>query len=124
MADPSDFGKIHFADGSVIELIAKDAELQMRWKDWRREAAMTLQDLQEAARRQPFQPFRLILTTGETRDIRHPDLIMVGHRSLIIGIPSPAAPTVYDRTIKVDNFHVVGIEELPAPNGTPPGNPS
>jgi hypothetical protein len=85
---------------------------------------MTLQDLQEAARHQPFQPFRLILTTGETYDIRHPDLIMVGRRSLIIGIPSPAAPTVYDRTIKVDNFHVVGIEELPAANGTPPGTPS
>jgi hypothetical protein len=85
---------------------------------------MNVKDLQGAARRQPFEPFRLILTTGESYNIRHPDLIMVGRRSVIIGIASDSAPTVFDRTIKVDNFHVVGIEELPAPSGTPPGNPA
>jgi hypothetical protein len=81
---------------------------------------MHLDDLQQAARKQPFEPFRIVLTTGEMYDIRHPDLIMVGRRSVIIGIPSKTFPTVYDRTIKVDNLHVVGIEELPSessPNG-------
>jgi hypothetical protein len=83
---------------------------------------MDVNDLQEAARRQPFQPFRLVLTTGESYEIRHRDLIMVGRRSLIIGIPSDAAPTVYDRTIKVDNLHVVSVEELPVPSAKPPGS--
>jgi hypothetical protein len=82
---------------------------------------MTQNDLREAARRQPFEPFRVVLTTGEKYDIRHPDLIMVGRRAVIIGIPSDEAPTVFDRTVKVDLFHVVGIEAV-AP--TSPGSPN
>jgi hypothetical protein len=74
---------------------------------------MTHEEVHEAARRQPFEPFRLILTTGAAYDIRHPDLIMVGRRSAIVGVTNEANGAVYDRTIKVDLLHVVGIEELP-----------
>lgn len=74
---------------------------------------MTQEELQDAARRQPFEPFRLVLTTGATFDVRHPDLIMVGRRSAIIGISNEPAGTAFDRTFKVDLLHVVGIEELP-----------
>lgn len=76
-------------------------------------------ELHERARRHPFEPFRIILTTGATYDIRHPDLIMVGQHSAIIGLTNQANGTVYQRTIKVDLLHVVGIEELPvAPPST------
>jgi hypothetical protein len=78
---------------------------------------MTQEELHEAARRHPFEPFRIVLTTGATYDIRHPDLIMVGRRSTVIGITEQPTGTAYDRTIKVDLLHVVAIEELPA---TPP----
>jgi hypothetical protein len=74
---------------------------------------MTYDELHAAARRQPFEPFRLVLTTGTTYDVRHPDLIMVGQRSAIIGIAGEPNGTVYHHTIKVDLLHVVGIEELP-----------
>jgi hypothetical protein len=74
---------------------------------------MTQEELQEAARRQPFEPFRVILSTGATFDIRHPDLIMVGRRSAIIGITNEPGGTAYDHTLKVDLLHVVGVEELP-----------
>jgi len=73
---------------------------------------MTHEELREAARRQPFQPFRLILTTGDAYDIRHPDLIMVGRRSAVIGVANTPTAAVYDRTVKVDLLHVVGIEDL------------
>ena len=74
---------------------------------------MNQEELHEAARRQPFQPFRVVLTTGDAYDIRHPDLIMVGRRSAIIGITKSPKRAAYDRTIKVDLLHVVAIEELP-----------
>jgi hypothetical protein len=85
---------------------------------------MTRDELLEAARRSPFEPFRVVLTTGATYDIRHPDLIMVGRRSAVIGIAEEPGGTAYDRTMKVDLLHVVGVEELPAPppassNGPP-----
>jgi hypothetical protein len=78
---------------------------------------MSQDDLQQTARRQPFEPFRVILTTGATYDVRHPDLIMVGRRAAIIGITNEPSGTAFDRTIKVDLLHVVGIEEL---TGMPP----
>jgi len=74
---------------------------------------MTQEDLEAAARHKPFEPFRLILTTGDAYDIRHPELIMIGRRAAIIGIAKDPNKTTFDRTIKVDLFHVVGIEELP-----------
>ncbi len=75
---------------------------------------MTQEELQRTARHQPFEPFRILLTTGATYDIRHPDLIMVGQRSATLGLTHKPNKTVYDYTIKVDLLHIVGIEELPA----------
>ena len=75
---------------------------------------MTSDELRAAARRQPFEPFRLVLTTGTTYDVRHPDLIMVGQRSAIIGITNQPNGAVYHHTINFDLLHVVGIEELPS----------
>jgi hypothetical protein len=84
---------------------------------------MRHEELRDAARKHPFQPFRVHLTTGVTYEIRHPDLIMVGQRSAVIGIPSNPDNPVYDRTFQVDLLYLVGIEELPAasPSTNGPG---
>ncbi len=74
---------------------------------------MTQEEFQEAVHRQPFLPFRVVLTTGETFDIRHPDLFMVGRRSAMLGITNDPTETAYDRTFRVDLLHVVGIQDLP-----------
>lgn len=74
---------------------------------------MTHEELQHAARRQPFQPFRIVLSTGETHDIRHPDLIMVGRRSAFIGMTNYPGGTVYDFGRLIGLLHIVAIEELP-----------
>jgi hypothetical protein len=80
---------------------------------------VTQNDLQDAVRRQPFEPFRLVLTTGSAYDIRHPELLMVGRRAAVIGIANDPEGTAFDRTIKVDLLHVVGIEDMPtAPPNT------
>ena len=79
------------------------------------------EELQTAARRQPFEPFRVILTTGATYDVRHPELIMVGRRSAIIGVTKQPDRTVYDRTIQVDLLHVVAIEGITSAPSSPNG---
>ena len=83
---------------------------------------MRQNELHEVARRQPFEPFRLVISTGTTYDIHHPDLIMVGERSAIIGIPRKPNGTAYYHTIKVDFLHIVGIEELSASPPPPSTN--
>jgi hypothetical protein len=79
---------------------------------------MTHEELQQYARRQPFQPFRIVLSTGETREIRHPDLIMVGRRSTFVGTTNDPTGTVYDLGRLIDLLHIVAVDELPANSST------
>jgi hypothetical protein len=73
-------------------------------------------DVLEFVRRRPFQPFRITLTDGRTYDARHPDLIMVGRSSMVLGTPAPEeTEPVYDRAIPISLLHIMQIEALPAP---------
>ncbi len=85
---------------------------------------MTQEELVEAVRRRPFEPFRVLITTGETFDVRHPELIMVGRRSAILGIANDPEATTYNQTIKVDLLHIAGIRDLPfaPPSANGPSN--
>jgi hypothetical protein len=74
---------------------------------------MTSDELQQFARKRPLDPFRVILTTGATYDIRHPELFMVGHRSVVIGMTKDPEGTRYDTALTVDLRHVVAVQELP-----------
>lgn len=71
-------------------------------------------DLQDAASRQPFEPFRVVLTIGAAYEIRQPDLIMVRKRAVVIGVTNEPTGAAFDRTIKMNLIHVVAIEELQA----------
>ena len=43
-----------------------------------RDSSTAPEELREAIRQQPFEPFRVVLADGVGYDIRHPDL-MIGH---------------------------------------------
>ena len=62
----------------------------------------------------PFAPFRIQLNTGDIIDVRHPELVMVGKRSAIIGITNDPTPR-YDRAVTVALLHIVRLEPLDAP---------
>ena len=53
------------------------------------------------------------MTEGQRIDVRHPDLVLIGLHDLMIGFPSPEAPTVYERITRVALAHVVSLEDLP-----------
>ena len=72
------------------------------------------EDIQARVRRQPFQPLRIVTSAGQTFDVYHPDLIMVGQRDLTIGTASAESPTVYDRQTHVALMHVTDLEDLSA----------
>ena len=73
-------------------------------------------------RTRPFRPLRIIASEGLRFDIRHPDLVMVGHRDITIGHELPGVPGVYNRITQLALIHIVGIEEISvepsAVNGT------
>jgi hypothetical protein len=78
------------------------------------------QDVQARLRERPFRPFRIVVSESQRFDIRHPDLVLVGLNDVMIGFPSPQAPTVYDRVTRVALAYVVSLEDLPV--SSVPGN--
>ena len=73
----------------------------------------TPESIQSRLRDRPFTPVRLVTTTGQTYDIYHPDLLMVGQQFLIIGLPSSQNPTVFDQVTRVALAHVTELRDLP-----------
>ena len=74
---------------------------------------MRPEDIRQFLRQEPFRPFRLTLTDGRTYDVRHPELVVLGRSSLIIGFPRPGdtAP-VYDHYVVVSLLHVMQAEPV------------
>ena len=81
---------------------------------------MVPEELRESLRQQPFEPFRLVLTDGVGYDIRHPDLLMVGARTAVVGLTGDPGQTFFERSVKVDLAHISRLEPLEAlpPSGS------
>jgi hypothetical protein len=80
---------------------------------------MRRNELVEALRTGRFRPFGLYLSDGGTFEIRHPEMLMVGHHSAVIGIverggnfdAGESYPPI-ERFTTVDLMHVIRIEDL------------
>jgi hypothetical protein len=71
-------------------------------------------DLIQALRKRPFQAFRLLISDGSKYDIHHPELLMVGLGSAVIGIPAAGQATLpYEHYVTVDTRHLVKMIPLP-----------
>ncbi len=76
---------------------------------------MPPEDLWERLRKQPFEPFEIHLTDGTTYEVRHPQLVMVGRRSAVVGVSDlEEQPPFYDRATTVALVHIVRLEPIAA----------
>ena len=60
----------------------------------------------------PFRPFRLHLASGRTFDIRHPEMVKIGKRDLIIFTFVSDNPAVYDDWDSVGLLLIESISHL------------
>jgi hypothetical protein len=74
-------------------------------------------------RGQPFVPLQVVTTTGQTYDIRHPELVMITPRFLEIGLPNSKNPLIADQITRVALIHVTELRDLPMA-AIPPSNGS
>lgn len=74
---------------------------------------MAPEELRDALR-QPFEPFRLVMTDGEGYDIFHPDLLLVGKRTATVGLTGDPGQVFYERTVNVDLLHIIRLEPIAA----------
>lgn len=63
-------------------------------------------------RKQPFEPFRMIVTDGTTYEIHHPDQCMVLTTAVIVGMGTDP-DSFTERTTKIDCRHIVRTAPLP-----------
>lgn len=75
---------------------------------------MVAEELRATLKQQPFEPFRIVMTDGESYEIRHPDLLMVGRRTAIVGLTGEASQEYFERSAKVDLAHIIRIEPIAA----------
>jgi hypothetical protein len=70
-------------------------------------------------RRRPFVPFRLILTSGTTYDILHPEMLFVSKSGLTVAIfdrdQRPSPEEIPMREALVSFLHIAATEDLPQP---------
>jgi hypothetical protein len=80
---------------------------------------MTVQTFQKMLTQQPFQPFRLMMSSGQTYDVRHPEMAMLTRTDLLVGVGEIEnnVPAEFDIC---SLLHVTAIEPLPrsATNGS------
>lgn len=73
---------------------------------------MSPEDLLQYIRRRPFEPFRLVTTDGTAYEILHPEMLMPGWRTPIVGLPKDPTRAVFDRHVVVALLHVQRLEPL------------
>src|SRR5439155_8818687 len=75
---------------------------------------MAPQDLESELKTEPFQPFRIVTTGGKTYDITEKDrpLLLVGKRTVIIGLRVPESDPYFDRYEVVSWVHIIRLEPI------------
>ncbi len=46
---------------------------------------MTVQTFRELLSARPFRPFRLVMSSGQSYEVRHPEMAMLTRTSLLVG---------------------------------------
>jgi hypothetical protein len=67
---------------------------------------MNADTIWEFVRRQPFEPFAIRLSNGETHEVRHPECLLVLKTKVILGYPED------DGTVHLSLIHVNAVETL------------
>jgi len=72
---------------------------------------MRFDDMRSAVRTEPFHPFRVHLSNGQSYDVFHPEFVGLTRNSVYVGVPAPS-DEVPDRMIQCDLLHIVAIEPI------------
>ena len=47
---------------------------------------MTVQTFRELLTQRPFQPFRLVMSSGQSYDVRHPEMAFLTKSDILVGV--------------------------------------
>lgn len=67
---------------------------------------MTVAEIRELLNRDPFEPFRFHLTSGDTYEVLEPNCVALGARRVFIALPAT------DRFVFFPRLHIAAIETI------------
>lgn len=67
---------------------------------------MNAESIREFLRREPFEPFVIRMSNGESHQVRHPECLLVLKTKVILGYPEE------DRAVHLSLIHVNAVESL------------
>ena len=71
---------------------------------------------------QPFKPFRVVTSGGQSYDVVHPELILVGTRECKIAISDSKDSATHDKIAQVSILHITALEDLTVTKSAPDDN--
>ncbi len=72
---------------------------------------MTVQTFRELLNQRPFRPFRLVMSSGQTYEVRHPEMAMLTRTDILVG--TDVAEDGVPAEFKICSLlHVTAIEPL------------
>lgn len=85
---------------------------------------MTVQTFRELLSQRPFKPFRLVMSSGERYDVRHPEMAWLTRTSILVGIDETDEGVPAEFRI-CSMLHVATVEPLGSDqSGSKPSNGS
>jgi hypothetical protein len=72
---------------------------------------MTLDNVLDLLKRRPFDPFRMVTSSGESYEIRHPEMAWPIKNGLYVGLGGKGR--LPDRAAFLSLLHISAIETLP-----------
>jgi hypothetical protein len=76
---------------------------------------MTLQTFRELMSQRPFKPFRLVMSSGQAYEVRHPEMAWLTRTSILVGIDAEDDGVPAEFKI-CSLLHVTAVEPLNAPS--------
>ena len=84
---------------------------------------ITAQDFRARVTQHSFEAFRIVTSAGQEYDVVHPDLVLIGTRWVIVGMPSNKNPHFAEQETKISLLHVTALETLPRSKAKKNGKP-
>ena len=72
---------------------------------------MTADTSREILKRTPFEPVRVVMSSGESYNVMHPEMAFVTAKALVLAIPDPTHPDG-ERLAFCSYLHVAHVETL------------
>jgi len=74
---------------------------------------MVVQDFRDLLAARPFEPFRIVMSSGESYEVRHPEMALLTRTKLIVGL-DPDENGVPGETRMCSLLHITAVEPAKA----------